>query len=574
MPKLRAMFSSVFEPFCWPTTTTARPSSSAMPPTMAGSSRNNRSPCSSWNLSKTPAMTSSACGRFGSRASWTACHAVPRVAAISAASVMSAGSARWPFVSTGGFLPRMRSTIDIYRLHFMSCAAGRNASRKNVSRSRSSGRGTIWSMKPCASTNSEHWNPFGSFSPMVWSVTRAPEKPMSASGSARMRSPSDAYDARTPPVVGSVRMLTNGTPASARRPRAPTILAICMSARVPSCMRAPPDAETMTSGRRSARARSAIRVIFSPTTLPIEPPMNAKSIAAIAAGMSPMRANPVMTASRSPVFVRAAVMRAGYGLESENARGSPEVISTSCSSNEPLSMRSSMRSRARIRKWWSHLVQTFRFRTSCLLNSISLQLGHCVQRCDGKSFRPRAKGIRRRITETLRAQQALRIPADAEDPGTAVRRDGRPRFARVQLDTVVPGRQPVRDRLRPVRRVRVDDRRVQLLARWDLRLDELLQPSDRLLARADLVDRLELAVLDLDDRLHLEERTEHRLHAGGAARALQLLESVDDRAQLHVAGQLARERDGLLEACALGARAHARGRDERPRARGPAAVDH
>src|SRR5688500_816825 len=113
MPKLRAMFSSVFEPFCWPTTTTARPSSSAMPPTTAGSSRNSRSPCSSWNLSKTPAMTSSACGRFGSRASWTACHAVPRVAAISAASVMSAGSARWPFVSTGAFFPKMRSTMDI-----------------------------------------------------------------------------------------------------------------------------------------------------------------------------------------------------------------------------------------------------------------------------------------------------------------------------------------------------------------------------------------------------------------------------------------------------------------------------
>src|SRR5687768_8351827 len=557
MPKLRAMFSSVFEPFCWPTTTTARPSSSAMPPTTAGSSRNSRSPCSSWNLSKTPAITSSACGRFGSRASWTACHAVPRVAAISAASVMSAGSARWPFVSTGAFLPRMRSTIDIYRLHFMSCAAGRNASRKNVSRSRSSGRGTIWSMKPCASTNSERWNPFGSFSPMVWSVTRAPEKPMSASGSARMRSPSDAYDARTPPVVGSVRMLTNGTPASARRPRAPTILAICMSASVPSCMRAPPEAETMTSGRRSARARSAIRVIFSPTTLPIEPPMNAKSIAAIAAGMSPMRANPVMTASRSPVFVRAAVMRAGYGLESENARGSPEVISTSCSSNEPLSMRSSMRSRARIRKWWSHLVQTFRFRTSCLLNSISLQLGHCVQRCDGKSFRPRAKGIRRRITETLRAQQALRVPAKAQYARPAVRRDGRTGLGRVQLHAAIPAGDPVRERLRSIGRVRVDDRRVQLLARRHLGLHELLETRHRLLARADLVDGIELAVLDLDDRLHFQERSEHRLHAGGAARALQLLERVDDRAELHVPGKLPRERDRFLEARALLARTRA-----------------
>src|SRR5437667_89314 len=39
MPKLRTMFSSVDEPFCCPTTMTGRPSSWAMPPIIAGSSR-------------------------------------------------------------------------------------------------------------------------------------------------------------------------------------------------------------------------------------------------------------------------------------------------------------------------------------------------------------------------------------------------------------------------------------------------------------------------------------------------------------------------------------------------------
>jgi hypothetical protein len=39
-------------------------------------------------------------------------------------------------------------------------------------------------------------------------------------------------------------------------------------------MRAPPEQDTMTTGRRSAMARSIARVIFSPTTTPMLPPMN------------------------------------------------------------------------------------------------------------------------------------------------------------------------------------------------------------------------------------------------------------------------------------------------------------
>ena len=68
---------------------------------------------------------------------------------------------------------------------------------------------------------------------------------MSARGSAMLRSPSIAYEAVTPPVVGSVRMEMNGRPASARRASAAEILAICISERMPSCIRAPPAAVTM-----------------------------------------------------------------------------------------------------------------------------------------------------------------------------------------------------------------------------------------------------------------------------------------------------------------------------------------
>jgi DNA-binding GntR family transcriptional regulator len=65
-------------------------------------------------------------------------------------------------------------------------------------------RSTIWSMAPWSSRNSERWKPSGNFSRTVCSITRGPANPMSASGSAMLRSPSIAKDADTPPVVGCV----------------------------------------------------------------------------------------------------------------------------------------------------------------------------------------------------------------------------------------------------------------------------------------------------------------------------------------------------------------------------------
>ncbi len=81
----------------------------------------------------------------------------------------------------------------------------------------------------------------------------------------------------TPPVVGSVSTLMYGSRTSSRRIKAAEILAICIRLIAPSCMRAPPEAETIMSGTRISMERSIARVIFSPTTAPMLPPMNFNS---------------------------------------------------------------------------------------------------------------------------------------------------------------------------------------------------------------------------------------------------------------------------------------------------------
>ena len=93
-------------------------------------------------------------------------------------------------------------------------------------------------------------------------------------------SPSIAKLAVTPPVVGSVRTEMYGSRPRSSRASAALIFAICISDSAPSIIRAPPDAETMTTGSRAAIARSIARVIFSPTTTPMLPPMKPYSIAA------------------------------------------------------------------------------------------------------------------------------------------------------------------------------------------------------------------------------------------------------------------------------------------------------
>ncbi len=128
---------------------------------------------------------------------------------------------------------------------------------------------------------------------MVCLMTRCPAKPISAPGSARITSPCIAYEADTPPVVGSVRMVTKGMPCRPSWASAALVLAICMRDSTPSCIRAPPEAQTSTSGSFFSSDRRARRAIFSPTTEPIEPPMNAKFITPRWYGSPSSRPEPV-----------------------------------------------------------------------------------------------------------------------------------------------------------------------------------------------------------------------------------------------------------------------------------------
>ena len=74
-------------------------------------------------------------------------------------------------------------------------------------------------------------------------------------------------------------------------------------------MRAPPEAETETSGTPRSAAASQARANFSPTTLPIEPPMNAKSITASWQGSVSISPAPVIIASPRPVDSSASASR-------------------------------------------------------------------------------------------------------------------------------------------------------------------------------------------------------------------------------------------------------------------------
>ncbi len=106
------------------------------------------------------------------------------------------------------------------------------------------------SSAPFAIRNSARWKPSGSFSRTVCSITRGPAKPISAPGSASTRSATNAKEAETPPIVGSVRIDTKGSRARVSSCSTAVVFAIWNSELTPSCMRAPPEAEMHTNGIR------------------------------------------------------------------------------------------------------------------------------------------------------------------------------------------------------------------------------------------------------------------------------------------------------------------------------------
>jgi hypothetical protein len=111
-----------------------------------------------------------------------------------------------------------------------------------------------------------------------------------------------------------------------------------MSATAPSCIRAPPDAVTISSGTLSRRAVSPASVISSPTAPDRLPPMNPKSMTATTSGFPSISPAAQTTASSSPVLALALASRCGYGLESTKPSGSASRTG---------------RSRSCVRRWWA-----------------------------------------------------------------------------------------------------------------------------------------------------------------------------------------------------------------------------
>ena len=140
-------------------------------------------------------------------------------------------------------------------------------------------------------------------------------------------------------------------PASSKRASAWLVLAICIRDIGPSCIRAPPDAVAMSSGRPRSRAASAAFVISSPPAAPRLPPRKRKSMTAAISGLSSMRPAATTTPSRRPVLRRACSSRSKYGLVSANDKMSSVLAGKSKSSTLPGSKSWPMRSIADSR-WW------------------------------------------------------------------------------------------------------------------------------------------------------------------------------------------------------------------------------
>ena len=195
----------------------------------------------------------------------------------------------------------------------------------------SSRRSTTRSTKPCSSRNSLRWKPSGSFWRIVCPMTRGPANPMSAFGSAMLKSPSIAKLAVTPPVVGSVRSEMYGSRARSSRASAAQIFAICISDSAPSIIRAPPEHETMITGmppldRALDRARDLLA--DDDAHAAADEAVLHRAHDGPRPSMSPVADD---EASFRPVAARPALRRCAYGFVSVNCSGSVEIRSASCS---------------------------------------------------------------------------------------------------------------------------------------------------------------------------------------------------------------------------------------------------
>ena len=111
------------------------------------------------------------------------------------------------------------------------------------------------------------------------------------------------------------------------------VFAICIKEVADSIIRAPPDFEMTTKGIFFSKACLAARVIFSPTTEPMEPPIKAKSMQATTKASPIDFPTAMRIASLRLVFLWAAFRRSLYFLVSSNFKKSLERRSASSSSN-------------------------------------------------------------------------------------------------------------------------------------------------------------------------------------------------------------------------------------------------
>ena len=148
-------------------------------------------------------------------------------------------------------------------------------------------------------------------------------------------------------------------------------------------MRAPPLAEKQTYGQRSSSARSAASAKRSPTTEPIEPPMNANSKADATRSWPFSLPSIATSASRSPVDFCAALMRSEYFFWSLNRSTSTGPSSAPISWPMPSSSRLASRTRARIAMWKPHFGQTSRCSSSSGRYSTAPQRSHFSHKPSG-----------------------------------------------------------------------------------------------------------------------------------------------------------------------------------------------
>ena len=242
-----------------------------------------------------------------------------------------------------------------------------------------------------------------------------------------------------PPVVGCAITMNIGSRASCRSSTAQTVFGSCISERIPSCMRAPPELVTETSGTprsiAESQARDELLADGAPHRAAHEREVHDRELGRDGRRSSPGR-SPSPRRDRCSAPPRRAARRTGAGRRSRAGRrsgGRPPPRRT-C----PRRRATSIRARARIGKWWPQCAHT---------RSAPLELVVAVVRA--------APGAGVRVLASRRAWRVLVLDLDV-DPGVGHVRELRRRaVAAVTARARQPSARASRGR---IARVRADQR--------------------------------------------------------------------------------------------------------------------